>query len=74
MNKVDFKSHHSGKDNESGGGLSTKSDVAYHKWGKTDHVQICCQSNISGFNGYSSNNSIRELLEWITKNPFVSSL
>ena len=54
-----LKTHHSDKDKYYGGGLSTKSDVNFHKCEKKGHIQRCCKSNVNGPNGGTSKNPIR---------------
>ena len=41
---------HKGKDNKSGVGSSTKSDVTCHNCGKKGHLKINCKSNRNGSN------------------------
>ena len=45
INKVYLKIYHSGKGNDSDGGLPTKSDVICCKCGKKGHIQRYCKPN-----------------------------
>ena len=51
VEKVYRKICHKGKDNKSGVGSSTKSDVTCHNCGKKGHLKRNCKSNRNGYNG-----------------------
>ena len=71
VKQVCFKIHHSGKYNDSGGGLSLNSVATCHKFGRKVHIQRYWKSNINGSDGDSSKKPMRDLPEWFTKKPVV---
>ena len=74
VEKVYCKIRHKGKDNKSGVGSSTKSDVTCHNCGKKGHLKRNCKSNRNGSNGELSKTSTRKLPKWVTKKPMISDV
>ena len=72
--KVYCKIFHKGKDNKSGVGSSTKSDVNCHKCGKRGNLKSNCKSNRNGSNGGLSKTSTIKLPKWVTKKPIISDV
>ena len=74
VEKVYGKIRHKGKDNKSGVGSSTKSDVACHNCGKRGHLKRNYKSNRNGSNGELSKTSRRNISKWVTKKPLISDI
>ena len=68
------KIRHKGKDNKSGVGLSTKSNVTCHNCGERGHLKSNRKSNRNGSNGDLSKASTRKLPKWVTKKPMISDV
>ena len=65
---------HKGKDNKSGVGSSTESDVTCHNCGKMGHLKSNCKSNRNGSNAELSKTSTRNFSTWVTKKPMISDV
>ena len=72
MNKVYCKILHKGKDDKSGVGSSTKSDVTCQNCGKRGHLKRNFKSNRNGSSGGLSKTSTRKVPKWFTKKPVIS--
>ena len=72
VDKVYGKISHKGKENKSGVGSSTKSDVTCHNCGKKGHLKRNWKSNRNGSNERLSNTSIIKLPKWVTQKPMIS--
>ena len=74
VEKVYCKIRHKGKDNKSGVGSSTKSDVNFCNFGKRGHLKRTFKSNRNGSNWKLSKTSTRKLPKWVTKKPVISDV
>ena len=74
VEKVYCKIRHKGKDNKSGVGSSTKSDVNCHNCGKRGHLKRNSKSNRNGSNGKLSETSTRKLPKLVTEKPVISDV
>ena len=74
VEKVYCKIRHKGKDNKSGVGSSTKSDITFHNCGKRGHLKMNLKSNINGSNGDLYKTSTRNLPKWVTKKTMISDV
>ena len=74
VEKVYCKILHKGKDNKSGVGSSTKSDVTCHNCGKRGHLKRNCKTNRNVYNGELSKTPTRKLPNWVSKKPMISDV
>ena len=74
VEKVYCEIRHKEKDNKSGVGSSTKSDVTCHNCGKRGNFKRNFKSNRNGSNAELSKTSTRKLPKWVTKRPVISDI